>query len=124
MTLQGTQRADEGFVQPGLIKVSPSALELASNLGFTVRTTQRGDHVVIFDWALAVKARRGPNEPWEDIGDCLGVGAMERAQVPQGFTQILDGLEFAIRIPKDVWEKSTQRLIDTDPTKFFKLTLR
>jgi hypothetical protein len=117
-------RSDDGFTPPNVLKVSPSALELARSLTETAKGVQPHDWVVTFDWATSVSIKRGPNQPSEMVDDCLMLGAYQRRQIPTGFTQAIDGVEFAIKIPKDIWEKSAQRLIDTDPTKFFKLTLR
>lgn len=36
----------------------------------------------------------------------------------------IDGVEFAIEIPKDIWTDRPQRLIDYDETQSFKLVLR
>ncbi len=118
------QESDDGFTLPGIIKVSPAAIKFARAFDETIKRTQRGDWVVAFDWAESVSVRRGPDEPSQDIGACLAVGAFERHQIPPGFTQTIDGLEFAIKIPKEVWEQSVHRLIDIDETLLFKLALR
>lgn len=117
-----TQNSDHGFTPPGIIKVSPAALKFARDLAETVR--QGGNWVVTFDWAHSINVRRGPNEASEDIGACLTLGAYRRHQVPPGFTQAVEGVEFAIKIPKEIWEKSVEHLIDIDESLLFKLALR
>lgn len=114
----------EGFVVPGTIAVSPSALEMAKNFYDVVKGNQGKDWVVTFDWAESITVRRGPREPAEDIGACLTLGAYERSQIPRGVTETVDGTEFAIKIPMEVWRKSARRLIDLDEKLLFKLALR
>jgi hypothetical protein len=85
---------------------------------------QKKEWVTSFAWSDSIVVRRGPNESPEDCGACLTLGAYERHQIPAGFIQTMDGLEFAIKIPADVWRKCAQRLIDVDAGRLFKLTLR
>ncbi len=122
MAVTTEQNSDHGFTPPGIIKVSPAALEFARDFDETVK--QRGRWVVTFDWAHAMSVRRGPDELSEDIGACLILGAYKRHQVPTGFTETVSGVEFAVKIPRDVWEKSVHRLIDIDEALLFKLALR
>lgn len=124
MVSHDTQSSGDGFSPPGIIKVSAAALKLARDFHETIKATRQKDWVVSFDWSDSIIIRRDPNEPPEDIGACLTLGAYERHQIPPGFVQRLDGLEFAIKIPPDVWQKSVQRLIDVDTGQLFKLTLR
>ena len=116
--------AHNGFVFPGAIGISAAALKFAREFADTIKRTQHGDLVVTFSWAESISIRRGPNEPSEDIGACLTLGAFERNDIPHGFTQTVDGLEIAIKIPRHVWEDSLDRVIDTDETLLFKLALR
>jgi hypothetical protein len=124
MATSFTRESGNGFAPPGIIKVSAPALKLARGFDETIKRTQRGDWVVAFDWAHSIGVRRGPDQPLEDIGACLTLGAFERHEIPPGFTQTIDGVEFAIKIPSDIWKKSIQRLIDADETLLFKLILR
>lgn len=116
--------SDSEFTAPGTLKVSASALQFAREFDATIRKTQRGSWVVVFDWATSMSIRRGPNEPSEDIGSCVTLGAYQRNQIPKGFTQTIDGVEFAAKIPREIWERSAQRLIDLDESLLFKLALR
>lgn len=116
--------SDEGFTPPGSVKVSDAALQFAIEFDKTVNATQRGDWVVAFDWAHEISIRRTPTAPSESIGACLTLGAFRRHQIPPGFTQTVEGLEFAIKIPREIWEQSAERLIDVDKNSFFRLALR
>ncbi len=115
---------DDEFTPPGLIKVSAAALKFARDFRAAAKGAYHGDCVVTFDWAYSVSLGRGPDMPPEDIGACLMLGAYERRHVPNGFTQTVDGLEFAVKIPVAVWQNSSQRLIDFDPSEIFKLKLK
>lgn len=118
------ENSGEGFTPPGIIAVSPSALKLARDFDEAVNHGPRGKYIVTFHWSLSISIRRNPDAPSEDIGACLTLGAYERHQIPREFIQTIDGLEFAMEIPGDVWKKSTHRLIDLDETLLFKLALR
>jgi hypothetical protein len=115
---------DHGYTPPGVIQVSPAALQLARDFYETVKNMQGGNWLVVFDWATSVTKKLGPDQPSQDVPDGVMMGASKRHEVPAGFSQTVDGLEFAIQIPKEIWEKSAQRLIDLDKTQFFKLALR
>ena len=123
MASQSAQTLDDGFTPPGIIRVSTSALQLARDFAQVIHT-RSGDWVAVFDWATDVTVRRGPKEPSEAIADCVMLGASQRHEVPREAIQAVNGLEFAIQIPKNIWETATQRLIDTDESIFFKLVLR
>ena len=58
-------------------------------------------------------AARGPSTPSFDL-----------ASVPKEVIQRVDGVTFAVRIPKHVYDASAQRLIDFDETAFSKVVLR
>ena len=113
------------FTPPGIVKVSAAALKLARDFGESVkRMRPNQDWVASFDWALARSFRVSPDAPWQNVGPGLDLGAYERHKIPPGFIQTTDGVEFAIKIPREVWESSRHRLIDTDETAFSKLALR
>lgn len=113
-------QSDEDFVAPGNIAVSPDALRYAREFGAAIG----GGWVLAFDWSQSTRYRAGPSEPERDIGACLALGGYRRHEVPEGYTQVVDGVEFAIRIPSDVWRSRPQRLIEFDESQFFKLALR
>ena len=107
-----------------LVQVSVAALKFARDFRGVAKSKRRADYVVAFDWAQSISIRRAPNGPLENIGACLMLGAYERRHVPSDSIQTVDGFEFAIRIPQDVWQKSALRLIDVDAEQMFKLALR
>lgn len=123
MTTSSNDNTDS-FTAPGIVKVSKAAIEFARDFRGVAKSFRHGDYVVAFDWAQSVSVRKGPDQPLENIGACLMLGAYERRHVPSKFIQRADGFEFAVKIPAEVWEKSTQRLIDVDARQLFKLTLR
>jgi len=57
-------------------------------------------------------------------GPGLELGASERSEIPPDRIEVIDGLEFAIAIPKDICEAVTERLIDVAEDGSTKLVLR
>jgi hypothetical protein len=113
---------NDNFAAPGAVTITAAALQLARDFS---RVACRGDnYVVAFDWAESIALRREPGGPLENIGACLMLGAYERVAVPRAFIQIVEGCEYAVRIPSDVLRASERRLIDADPMAPFKLALR
>jgi hypothetical protein len=115
---------DDEFTPPGAVHVSAAALQFARNFNAVAKSKNRGEYVVSFDWAQSISTRSGPDKPLENMGACLMLGAYQRRDIPVHYIQTIDGMEFAIKIPADVWQNSTQRLIDIDVGQLFKLTLR
>jgi hypothetical protein len=115
---------EEEFTPPERLKISAAALQWAREYFDHLRSNQAGDWVVVFDWASSMSVRRAPDVPSEDLGACLVLGAYRRHEIPSGFIARQDGLEFAIKIPHQIWENLPQRLIDLDNTKHFRLGLR
>jgi hypothetical protein len=115
---------DENLVPPGVIEVSPAALELARGFTETVDGISPGRWIAVFDWAMHIELRPGPGQPVEDLGACLTLSAAERKDIPIPFRHVVDGFEFAVEIPKEVWEAAPRRLIDYDDAVPFKLVLR
>jgi hypothetical protein len=124
------------FAPPGTVKVSAAALEQArqfskeiheqGNLFFDNgdRIRPISDWVVSFEWAQSRSVRRQAAGPREELGPGLVISAHERSQFPPEVIQTAGDLEFAIKIPRWVWEKSESRLIDTDETVWWKVSLR
>ena len=113
------------YAPPGVVRVSPEALKMARRFYETVRRMpQVREPLVTFGWSTARSSRIRPDGPWEDVGPGLGLGAGERSAAPSEAIQAMDGLEFTIRIPREVYERSRQKLIDVDETAFEKLTLK
>lgn len=44
--------------------------------------------------------------------------------MPQEVIHTVDGMEFAVELPREILQASVQRLIDFDKNAFFKLVLR
>jgi hypothetical protein len=116
--------SQDHFVAPGHITVSAGALNYAREFGIAAVAAMNGNWILTFDWSQSVKYRPGPSEPEQDIGACLSLGGYRRHEVPAGYTQVVDGVEFAIRILSGVWKSRPQRLIEFDESQFFKLALR
>jgi hypothetical protein len=115
--------SEDDFVAPGIVKVAAPAFELACEFGRVVRA-QKGDWIVTFDWAENISVRHSPDAAEEPIGPCLTLSAYERHQIPTGFIETIDGMEFAIRIPTALWKASERRLIELDESLLFRLALR
>lgn len=115
---------ENDFVRPDVVRVTPAALQYA--VDFAAAITERGGQrwVVIFDWAQGMTVKDRENAPERDIGPCLILGALKHAEVPPGAIQTISGWEYAVCIPRSVWEASVERMIDIDESKLFKLTLR
>ena len=115
--------SEDDFVAPGIVKVAAAAFELVREFDRVVRA-QKGDWVATFDWAENISVRRSRDAAEESIGPCLTLGAYERHQIPAGFIETIDGMEYAIRIPAALWKASERRLIELDESLLFRLALR
>lgn len=120
MTSQIHGMFKEEFTAPGIVRVSASALQYARETSAVVSSR----YVVTFDWAQSISVSQSADAPLEHIGACLTLAGYERRDVPAGYIQTADGLEFAIRIPTPIWQASAQRLIDLDESLPFRLALR
>jgi hypothetical protein len=118
-----TTEPPEWFTPPGTVQVTAPALELARDFAEHARTARPDEEwIVSFDWADSRRIRLANNQ-WEELGAGIDLTAYERRNVPGGATRTVDGVEFAIKIPSPVYEKSA-KLIDRDDTARSKLTLR
>jgi hypothetical protein len=115
----------EGFVPPGVVRVSPAALALGRAFRTAVGQARVGqDWLIAYDWAESRRLRKPNTNDWEDLGAGLDFAAYERDAVPIGAIQTIDALEVLIKIPIDILEASRERLIDTDNTRKAMLVLR
>jgi hypothetical protein len=111
------------FVPPGAIQVSRAALEYARDF-IAMVAADYGDHIATFDWSQQITGRASPDAEPQPIDDCLILGASARSNVPQEVIHAVDGMEFAVELPREILQASVQRLIDFDKNAFFKLVLR
>jgi hypothetical protein len=124
------------FAPPGTVKVSAAALEQARQFSKEIheqgtpffddghRIRPINDWVVSFEWAQSRSVRRQATGPREELGAGLVISARERSGFPPEVIHTAGDLEFAIKIPRRVWEKSKLRLIDVDETVLCKVSLR
>jgi hypothetical protein len=113
------------FAPPGTLRVSASALQVARQFRDQARqAVPDEDWVVCFDWADSRRVRtKGTNE-WRDVGAGLDLTAYERWKISDTHIQSIDGVDIAFKVPPQVYERSAERLIDTDETAFSGLVLR
>jgi hypothetical protein len=113
------------YAPPGVLKVSASALQMARELAQKVLVTRpHGPQVIVFGWRESGWVRKPPGGPRIELGPGIDLDACDAADVPRDVLQTVDGVEFAIRIPRHIYEKSALRLIDTDETEASGLRLR
>jgi hypothetical protein len=116
----------DGFVPPGIINVSVTALRMARDFAdFLKQERPNEDWVACFDWAdsRAMRFPR-PGGPMQQLGPGCELAGYERRQVPDDAIHSIEGVTFAIKIPSRVWLNSAKRLIDADPSVGAGLTLR
>lgn len=113
------------FAPLGTLRVSTSALQLARLFRDQAKqAVPDEDWVVCFDWADSRRVRtKGTNE-WRDVGAGLDPTAYERWKISDTHIQSIDGVDIAFKVPPQVYERSAERLIDTDETAFSGLVLR
>lgn len=113
------------YTPPGIVRVSPEAVKMARDLDYTVRRLPNvRDPLVAFDWSTRRSTRAGPDAPEVEHGPGLVLGAGERSDAPSEAIQTVDGLAFTVMIPREVYERSRERLIDVDKADVTRLILR
>ena len=113
------------FAPPGMVKVSAAALEQARQFAEDInRVKPEDDCVITFEWAESRFMRRLVDGPREELGAGLVLVVHDRSDLPAEVIQTAGDLEFAIKIPSEVWRKSALRTIDIDETVLWKVTLR
>jgi hypothetical protein len=116
---------DGWFTPPGTLRISTSALELAREFRDQARESQPDeDWIVSYDWADSRRVREKGSNDWRDLGAGLDLTAYERWKIPEKHIQKTGDLEIVVKIPPQIWQKSKERLIDTDDTIFSGLILR
>ena len=112
---------DDVFMVPDSVRVSQAALQMARETQAALGAGSR--YVVTFDWAQSISIG-GPGETdAKPVGPCLMIAGYDRADVPPDCIARDGGLEFAVRMPREVLAQSVERLIDVDPSKPFRLAL-
>src|ERR1044072_4233281 len=114
----------DGLVAPGVLRVSPAALNYAREVIAAVTAAHGDGNMVMFDWVDLQTSRADPNGPLQVVRDFLDVGAISRSEIPADAIQTVDGVDFVIQIPLKTLQKSVQRLIDFDENAYARLVLK
>ena len=97
----------DAFLPPGTIAVTDAALAVAK--GFeeaVVKARPNAAWIVVFDWWDDWSAD-GVQQPPR-----LGLSAHEAGDIPEGVTQTVNGVTFAVIIPRDAYDAATEKKID------------
>jgi hypothetical protein len=107
------------------VRVSPAAVQTARDFGEQVRRARpAGNRLVAFDWAISRGVRRRVDGPMEELGPGLDLVSFDAARIPREAIHEADGFRFVVKIPREVYQGSAQRLIDVDEATFGGLILR
>jgi hypothetical protein len=107
------------------VRVSAAALQMAREFGEQVRHARpERVRLVAFDWAISRGIRRRVDGPMEELGPGLDLVSFDAAHIPREAIHETDGFLYVVKIPREVYDFSAQRLIDVDEAKFGGLTLR
>src|SRR5690242_5786447 len=112
----GSHDPDEPWVPPGLVTLSPHVVEFAREFIDSVNSEQGRHWLTGIGWSTSVVIKESPEAEPRELGPGLSLGAYRRHEVPPEFIDRADGLEFALHIPREVWEASKQRRIEYDDT--------
>jgi hypothetical protein len=113
-----------GLVAPGVLRVSPEALNYARDFIKAVAAAHGPGNIAIFGWADMVTFKTDPDGSTQVVKDFLDLGAISRSEIPTDAIQTIDGFDFAIELPLKILQKSVERLIDMDKDAFAKLVLK
>ena len=115
----------EYFTPPGLVILSDAALELARSYGDEMRLQRPGeDWIVVVAWWHSRRVREKGTNNWTELGAGLGLAAYERPKVPAKRIHVADGFEYAVKIPADVLDAASAKLIDADRDDNYAFALR
>jgi hypothetical protein len=115
--------SDEPWVPPRTIALSSRVISFAREFMESVNGERGKNWIVGIGWATSVTVKESPDAASKDLGPGLSLGAYRRPEVPEGMIDRVEGLEFVLHIPRDVWERSAQRRIEFDDNLLFKLKL-
>lgn len=119
-----SQLFDEAFIEPGIVRVSKAALQMAREFSGASGAGPGGRRVTTFDWAQSISISDRAGGPVRDVGPCLILGAYERADVPPEFVARVGQFEYAVRMPREVLAQAVERMIDADKSAPFGLVFR
>ena len=116
---------DGSFTPLGTLRISQAAVALAREFReHARRVAPDEDWVISFDWADSRRVREKGTNDWREVGSGIDLTAYERDKIKNEFIETIDDIDFAMRVPRSIWETSNQRLIDTDSAAFSGLILR
>jgi hypothetical protein len=109
----------DAFLPPGSVTVTDAALAVAKGFEEAVRKA-RPDvaWIVVFDWWDDWSASGVKQAPR------LGMSAYEPKQMPEGVTQKVDSVTFAITIPREVYDAAKEKRIDVADDGSTQVTLK
>ncbi len=84
------------FVAPGVLRVSPAALNYAREFIEAVTAAHGAGNIAIFGWADMVTFKTDPNGPTQVVKDFLDLGGISRSEIPPDAIQTVDGFDFVI----------------------------
>ncbi len=70
-----------------------------------------------FYYYTSSKFRQKDGADWIEQGPGIGLGAFERKSIGRQNIHMVNGLEFIIQIPIEIWNKAPRGFIDIDPNK-------
>ncbi len=125
MTANSAYPPDDWFTPLGAVGISASAVDLARAFHEQVKkAVPEEDWVISFDWADSRSMREAQGSEWQEVQPGLDLAAYERWKVPEQYIRRVGETDIAVKLPSDEWEKSAERLIDTDEAAFSGLVLR
>jgi len=109
----------DAFLSPGSVTVTDAALAIAKGFEEAVHKARPdATWIVVFDWWDDWSADGVTQEPR------LGMSTYEAGQVPDGVTQKVDGVTFAVTIPRDVYDAAKHKTIDVTEEGSMQVTLK
>ncbi len=112
---------DGVFIEPGIVRVSEAALQLAQEFATASGAGPDGRRVATFDWAQSITISDHAGAPEQEVGPCFILGAYEREDVPPDCIARVGQFQYAIRMPRDVLAPGGERMIDGDTSAPFGL---
>jgi hypothetical protein len=114
---------DEPWVPPDTITLSPRVRGFAREFIESVNGERGNAWIASIGWATSVTIKDSRDAAPQAVGPGLSLGADRRNEVPPEAIDRVDGLEFVLRVPREVWERSSLKRIEFDESLLFKLKL-